>query len=127
MQTKIVEASNGFNWGKFMLGRLDSEWSHRSAVSGLSMPLLRELGWGDEHLWVLDLQTGEGACFRINPKGRASNDLNKHRVWVCPLFEPFLQWLYQQDVADIERLPSVVELPRTELAFWGYRREGGRS
>lgn len=125
MQTKIVEATNGFNWGKFMVGRFDEqEWRYRSLVSDSGMPLLREIGWGPGHLWVLDLQTGEGAYFRISPYGIAHSDLNKHKVWVCPMFEPFLQWLYGQDVADLAQLPAVVDLAGAESAIWGYRRPG---
>jgi hypothetical protein len=121
MITKIIEATNGpNNWGKFLIGRMDAEWSRRSAVSGL--PLLREIGWGLEHVWVLDLQTGEGACFM--PRGLASFDLNEHRVWVCPLFEPFLTWLYRQDLSDLALLPDSIDLPDAPFAFRGYRRLG---
>ena len=123
MQTKIIEATNQINWGKFLLGRPDHEWGIRSSISDSQMPLLREVGWSREHLWVLDLQTGEGACFRINPYGHAKNDLNKHRIWVCPMYEPFLEWLYRQPVLNFDVLPAVVEL-QAEASFHGYRREG---
>lgn len=73
-------------------------------------------------MWVLDLQTGEGAFFR--PGGYAAADLEKHRVWVCPLFEPFLEWLYRQDLTDLGQLPRLVELPDAEFAMRGYRRAG---
>jgi hypothetical protein len=122
MLTKIVEVTNEFNWGKFMLARFDKEWGHRSALSGSQAPLLREIGWGPEHLWVLDLQTGEGAFFRLGGLARA--DLNKHKIWVCPMFEPFLEWLYQQDVTDLSVLPDLVRLPEAEASFAGYRRSG---
>jgi len=124
MLTKIIEATNGFNWGKFLVGRFDEqEWSYRSQVSDSGMPLLREIGWGPGHLWVLDLQTGEGGYFRVSPYGHAHNDLNKHKIWVCPMFEPFLVWLYQQD-HDLKTLPAVVDLTGAESAFHGYRRPG---
>jgi hypothetical protein len=121
VQTKIIETTNRLNWGKFLLCRLDDEWSARSAVSGSRMPLLREIGWSPEHLWVLDLQTGEGAFFL--PGRHAKADLNRHKIWVCPMFEPFLEWLYQQDLADLDALPALVEL-HAEFAFYGYRRTG---
>ena len=125
MQTKIIEATNQrVNWGKFMLGRFDHEWKQCSTISTLSTPLLREIGWDSSHLLVLDLQTGEGAIFRINPSGHAANDLRKHRIWVCPLFEPFLVWLYRQDVSDLSALPAMIDLPDAEPALWGYRRPG---
>jgi hypothetical protein len=84
---------------------------------------VRGRGWGDEHIWVLDLQTGEGATFRHG--GMASADLNKHRIWVCPMFEPFLAWLYQQDLHELDALPAVINLPDAPAAFHGYRRAGG--
>lgn len=123
MQVKLIEATNidagGFNWGKFMLGRFDSEWERRSMVG--DRPLLPSIGWGAEHLLVMDLQTGEGAIFR--PGGHAAADLNtKHQIWVCPLFEPFLTWLYKQDLADLTKLPDLVQIPDPTSALRGYRR-----
>src|SRR5213075_3514951 len=115
MLTKIVEATQGDGWtnhGKFMLMRFDEEeWARRSTV-GPPQPLLDGVcGWGPEHLWVLDLQTGEGACFR--PGGYATAHLDKHAVWVCPLFEPFVDWLWGQVRAGVDPfdLPERVELP----------------
>ena len=132
MQTKIIEATNvaagGINWGKFMLGRFDHEWSRRPQVDtydGGRMPLLMQVGWRAEHLMVMDLQTGEGAIFR--PGGHAEADLEKHRVWVCPLFPKFLAWLYQQDLSDLTKLPDLVEIPDSESAMRGYRRPGPAS
>jgi hypothetical protein len=123
MQTKIIEATNGDrNWGKFCIMRPDVEWSRRSVISELGAPLLQQIGWTPEHIWVLDLQTGEGAYFR--PKGNAAADLAKHRIWVCPLFEPFLGWLYQQDTSDLDALPDSVDLPDAPFHLYGYRREG---
>jgi hypothetical protein len=131
MKTKIIEAvqskDHPGNWGKFLLGSLDDEWSYASRVDPDRVPLLRACGWwGPERLWVLDLQTGEGAYFGL--KGFARADLEKHRIWVCPLFGPFLEWLYAQyqeaGKLDLEDLPDVVELPNAPFAFAGYRRPG---
>lgn len=125
MKTKIIECTNGpLNWGKFMLMRPDTEWRYRSAVSGSTSPLLREIGWGPDHLWALDLQTGEGAFFLPGKNRRAKYELDKHRIWVCPLFEPFLQWVYEQDLTDLDALPALVDLPEAAFAFRGYRRSG---
>jgi hypothetical protein len=131
MRTHIIEASepSQFNWGKFMVGRFDqSEWSVRSQVDQVGQwPLLQKRGWSPDHLLVLDLETGEGAIFRPGPHALASADLDKHRVWVCPMFEPFLQWLYGQDLSDITKLPAHVELPKgTPTAMHGHRRKGGK-
>jgi hypothetical protein len=129
VETKLIEvtqgAERGFNWGKFLLGRFDHEWMHPSAVGEDSRrPLLYQCGWtrATGHLWVLDLQTGEGAFFR--PGGSAHADLEKHRIWVCPMFEPFLEWLYAQDLSDLRALPPLVELPDAPAALSGYRRPG---
>lgn len=131
MRTRIVEAvqsKDGLgNWGKFLVGVFDEEWAHKSRVSP-GRPLLRECGWwGPERLWVLDLQTGEGAYF--GPGGSATADLDKHRIWVCPLYGPFLEWLYARHEEsggrlDLDGLPEVVELPGAEFAISGYRRPG---
>ena len=122
MKTYVFEArSTGGNWGKFLVGIHDSEWSWRSEIDPINMPLLRQIGWGHNHIWVLDLQTCEGAGFR--PGGYAKADLEKHKIWVCPLFEPFLTWLYRQDLDRIDELPQVVEL-EADFEFHGYRRPG---
>lgn len=122
MRTKIVEATNGpQNWGKFMLAEFEeAEWEYRSQVDGGR--LLDGRGWAPGYLWVLDLQTGEGALFK--PGGVATSDLNKHRIWVCPLFEPFLTWLYEQP--DPFEIPTHVDLADAPFAFRGYRRAGPR-
>jgi hypothetical protein len=127
VQVRMIEAvsSQEFNHGKFMLLRWDTELEYRSVVDQHS--LIHGRGWTSDHLWVMDLQTGEGACFR--PGGIASADLDNHKVWVCPMFEPFLEWLYQQDLTDITELPSLVKLsPEADrhCAMSGYRREGKR-
>ncbi len=124
MKTKIIEAtSNEFNWGKFMIAEFTPDhWRVRSVVDAL--PLLRARGWSTQHLWVLDLQTGEGACFRRGPGGHARSDLNNHQIWVCPLFEPFLEWLYAQTFDDLDQLPAVVDLPNAKNESHGYRRSG---
>lgn len=136
MKLKFIEATNraagGINWGKFAVGRFEpDEWSYRSAVRGdevfgipiANRSLLAERGWSEQHLLVLDLQTGEGSMFRHG--GLAVADLNtKHQIWVCPLFEPFLTWLYQQDVTDLDKLPALVEL-EAPSSMSGYRRGRG--
>lgn len=123
MKTRIVEAvqpGGPANWGKFLVGRFDSEWTVRSAVD-TARPLLVAIGKGPELIFVMDLQTGEGALFR--PGGYARADLDKHHIWVCPMFEPFLTWLYKQDLTDLDTLPKLVEL-EAPFAMAGYRRGG---
>jgi hypothetical protein len=124
VETRIIEAQQGpagLNWGKFMIGRLTSEWNVLSAA-GKGRPLLRACGWSrcPEKLLVLDLQTGEGAWFEAGAGAR--EELKKHRIWVCVLFEPFLEWLFAQDLSDLRKLPRAVDLPDAEPAWSGYRR-----
>jgi len=126
MRTVVIEATNedcgGYNWGKFLVGRFEpSEWARPSSVSDLELSVIAGRGWTPKHIFVLDLQTGEGAMFL--PGGSPSHDLKKHKVWVCPLFEPFLGWLYKQDLADLGALPPLVQLD-AESALYGYRRPG---
>lgn len=98
MKTKFIEATDAteFNWGKFMVCRFDAgEWARQSEMDKRSLLLAR--GWTHAHVLVVDLETGEGAIFRSG--GHARADLNeKHQIWVCPMFEWFLTWLYQQDL-----------------------------
>lgn len=125
MITKIIEVTNNdMNWGKFMVMRPDTEWGRKALITGEASKrsLLEQLGWDGSHVWVLDLQTGEGAWFRAG--GSAKADLDKHKIWVCPMFEPFLVWLYGQDLKDLAALPDVLNLPDAEFAVYGYRREG---
>lgn len=119
MKIKLVEVTNGpANWGKFLIGQFDDEWSYKSVIDGA--PLLSCRGWSPKHVLVLDLQTGEGAMFL--PGGFAKADLDKHCVWVCPLFEPFLTWLYAQP--DPFAISAHVDLPDAPFAMSGYRRPG---
>lgn len=84
MQTRIIEVTSpAGNYGKFLLGRMDSEWSRKSLIERPipGQVLLRSLGWEPEHLWVMDLQTGEGALFR--PPGLATADLaSRNAIYV---------------------------------------------
>jgi hypothetical protein len=121
MQTKIIEAveKRQFNWGKFMLCRFDKEWGYQSALNQETVLCPR---WDRRSLLVMDLETGEGAIFM--PGGLARADLNKHSIWVCPLFESFLAWLYAQDLSDLNALPALVSLGDVPTDMYGYRRSG---
>lgn len=124
MKAKFIEVTNGprHNWGKMMLCRFEQhEWDYKSVID--SSPLIWSRGWDKHHILVVDLQTGEGALFR--PGGVPSYDLSKqHAVWVCPMFEPFLAWLYKQDTSDLSKLPAHVDLPDAQFEMQGYRRPG---
>jgi len=126
--TKFIEATNaegggGINWGKFVILRFDEgEWAVRAQIDGSG--LVGGRGWSRKHLVVFDLQTGEGAMFL--PGGSARADLAKHKIWVCPMFESFLVWLYRQPLDDLDALPSLVKFAEEEApsAMAGYRRSG---
>jgi len=122
MKTKFIEVTNGpRNWGKFLILRFDSEYGHDSRVSP-GMKLLNVTGWNPECVLVFDLQTREGAAFL--PGGSVKADLEKHKIWVCPMFEPFLEWLYAQDLRDLDALPAHVDLPDAPFEWSGHRRPG---
>lgn len=40
------------------------------------------------------------------------------------MFEPFLQWLYLQDLSDLDKLPALVNLGDVPTSMSGYRRKG---
>jgi len=124
MQTVLIEVEHDFNWGKFCVARFDYEWAIPSSVSDLGHSLLAERGWTPDNIWVLDLETREGACFR--PGGYAKADMDKHKIWCCPMFEPFLAWLYTQDLSDLSKLQKVVRLTEKDVAgaMHGYRHQG---
>lgn len=128
MISHFVEATNGFNHGKFVLLRHDE--SPRSALPGYEeLPLLSGRKWTSRETFVVDLQTGEGAAFTLAGSGmNARFDLDKHKIWVCPLFEPFLGWLYEQELdggaGDITALPRFVDLVDAPGAVFGFRRPG---
>lgn len=123
VQTWIFEATQDArphpsapsNWGRFLVGRFEAEWSRTSALAEGTRALLAHCGMGYRDILVLDLVTGEGAVF--TPGGSARADLVKRQIRVCPMFEPFLHWLYQQDLTYMDRLPQLVELPEAPFAL----------
>ena len=129
MISKFLEFSNGpNNWGKFLISVLEpEEWNHHAIIDP-GRPLLRTIGWAPHlpHALVFDLQTREGAAFVLS--GHAPADLEKHKIWVCPLFEPMLNWLYMRyreiGAAWFDTLPVHVDIPDAPFEFRGYRRSG---
>ena len=111
MKTKIIEASDTtqFNWGKFLVGRFDQEWERRSKV-GLEVSVIRSQGWGPEHIMVMDLSVGHAAVFLPRPNGAPIVDVEDTGIYFCPLFRGFMEWLYLQDLVDLDSLPDYVEL-----------------
>lgn len=133
MITKLFEATHDLegngNYGKFLVCIPDTEWSLLTELGEeYSFRVLPANGWCREHVMVFDLATGEGAMFRPrkakNPAQAVYHELNKHQIWVCPLFEPFLAWLFNYTPEEIPHLPQLVLLPEADFAFSGYRRPG---
>lgn len=126
MKTRIIEASQdlaaGANYGKFLIAQFDREWEVPSVFGSRS--IIGSQGWGLRHHLVLDLATGEGALFPVDPRSKALADLEKHRIWVCVLFPAFLEWLYTQAPLELDKLPATVELPHVPAAFAGKRYPG---
>jgi len=132
MELKFIEAGHSTpgNWGKFAVGRYtDAELIEPTRFPGCEGQRVVSLrGNGVHHIWVFDLATGEAA--RFTPGGHAKADLDSHKIWVCPLFEPFLVWLYQHiaekgQVGWWDELPRSVVMPNnTPFDLAGYRRSG---
>ena len=111
------------NWGAYMVGVPDDmEWSWHSHVAPGLVPLFEQLGHQPGDVWVADLQTGEGAWFRMG--GDAKADLEQHRIHVTAPFEAFLEWLYLQDLAQLWQLPHVVKVADAVFSIKEYRRLG---
>ena len=76
METKIIEADqDGVFYGKFLVGRLKEEWKRPALMTGCRS-LLRQEGWGPEHLLILDLsRPGNGSIFAARKNGYPTADL----------------------------------------------------
>lgn len=140
METRFVEATDTHRglYGKFMLARwTHEEWDRRAQMDGtLGQRLLASRGHDPREFWVVDLETNEGAFFSMNKHGLAASDLMKRRIWVCPLFEGFLQHLYSLDdpwaveplvtishVTDSYRRPGPNDEPQRTASVQAPRRE----
>ncbi len=128
MDTRFVEATNGFNHGKFLLGRYNEpEMAEHCRVGGEfgQYSVIRSQGFTRRDIWILDLATGEGAIFPLSGSGSA--DVHKRRIRVCPLYEPFVVWLYDYVAKTPDwwnALPRLVALPDAPSALHGHRRTG---
>ena len=75
MRTKIVEATKDVLYLKAIVGVFSpEEWGRCRALPGWEhQPLLSR--WTAQHFWILDLELGSGAVFKMG--GLASWDLDK--------------------------------------------------
>jgi hypothetical protein len=122
---RFTEVTNLVNWGKFLVSKFDE--NDHAQVSAIDHgPLIQRRGWTRQHLFVMDLQTGEGAMFLPGPGGSAMHDLERHRIWCCPMYQYFLERLYVTPAWwDVVSLPAIIKLgPEVPSALAGYRRKG---
>ncbi len=139
MDLKFVEAGHppdetglGGNWGKFAVGRWDrNELGEPTTFPGCEGQKIVSLrGWGGDHIWVFDLQTGESARFHTNNPVPVDvpDQLRLHEIWVCPMFEPFMVELWahirRRGRAWWDELPRTMFLPDAPFELAGHRRAG---
>ncbi len=82
MIVKIIEAGQEKAlYGKFLVARFDrEEWQRPALLTGMSS-LLKQEGWGPEHLLVLDLsRPGNGSIFAARKNSYARADLEKRQL-----------------------------------------------
>jgi hypothetical protein len=73
--------------------------------------LLRMCGWSPICCGCWISRPAKGRASKLG--GRGSVDLSesgKQQIWVCPMFEPFLEWFYRRDLNDSDKLPALVNL-----------------
>jgi hypothetical protein len=120
MNTRLVEVTDGAFYGKFLVAQFDeAEWRHEAEVFKESIhrpvpyALLDVCGWSRDHLLVLDLETGNGTIFR--PGGHLAHDMEKRQMgYVCPLYRPFLGWLYEHAARTggiaLDDIPAILHM-----------------
>lgn len=110
MKTRIFEASDGFAYGKFLIGVFDEEYHYQPRLAGTMGPnILRQEGIDLGSFLLLDLsKPGCGAIFKHDPKSVAAYDVRMRGVPCCWLYVPFLDWVYQQDLADFDQWPELI-------------------
>ncbi len=112
MKTKIIEVQHEsrFYWGKFLIGVFSKEWDRQSIIDPQEKTLLRQLGWGPDHILIIDLSVGHGMVFKFG--GSPVYDVLKKGIYVCPMFTPFLVWAYEniRHDTDFDELPDAIEL-----------------
>lgn len=132
MRRQFIEVSDDMNWGKMELQQLEPSDMEVMSLVKAGAPLLtaietqrRSSADPLKQVRIWDLQTGEGAVFTPARGEDPKAQLDQHRVWVCPLFLPFVRWLFRQDCTDITALPRLVEFPEGDVChLQGYRRGG---
>jgi hypothetical protein len=113
MLSKIIEVSDQANWGKMLVQEFDeAELARKSSVGdgetvlGATAARRSTFATGDPRdlRLVIDLQTHEGALFDLTTCA-PERDLDRHQIWVCPLFLPFPVLAVLARTAACERAP----------------------
>lgn len=121
MNTHLLEVSDGYMHGKFMLARLDADdLRQRSALPGYETDNFWTNSGGRRKFnthstLVIDCQTGAAVALSLDPYSwtKLERDGEHAGAWVCPMFRPMLKWLCQQGIdksGDLTGLPRFVEI-----------------
>lgn len=95
MITKLIETTDMFNHGKFLVGQMEGfELTQYLAIKDDGRQLSHVLHASPSKFWVLDCATCEGAFFDFS--NDAYYQLERHQVWVCPMFPLFLEWAFEK-------------------------------
>jgi hypothetical protein len=132
VKSKFLEVTNKANWAKLQLLQWEPSDLARPSLVQKGKVLLNavQVRRGDAAdpltaVFVRDLQTQEGCEFYPSPEADCKTQLDMHRVWVCPLFYPFVSWLFANYQGDVTSLPDLVELADSKKQeYQGYRRPG---
>lgn len=125
MNYRFVEVTDGFAYGKFLVGRLTpEELSTETAMPGAEahQPLFTYSGrryFNHRTTLVIDLQRGTAAAWPLENGaiGFEHYYLGKLKgldALVCPLYMPFVMWLHEQGkwaegAGDIAEIPRYID------------------
>lgn len=126
MITRFVEVTDGWMYGKFLVCRMDAE----ELATPSEMPdarhgerLLVHGGrrrFNDHSTLVIDLQLGTAAAWPLQGLMEAYESEHLWHLHVCPMYRPFVRWLYEQGrwamgAGDITEIPRYLEVPNDRL------------
>ena len=138
MKTWIFEATDGFAYGKFLVGLYeDHEWERRAEVERADRPspyviqemasaggdfaaedaaqpmrLLQQEGWWSRDVFFLqDLSPPSNGSVFSQSRGYSKYDAEKKHMDVCWLYTRFLDWIRDQGFEDLDSLPRFVRFP----------------
>lgn len=129
MDAQFAEVTDGIAYGKFMVARLDTAELNAPSAMPEAPPGTRLLTYSgrrrmnDHTTLVIDLQRGTAAAWPLNgPVSNARHYLTEHlrglERLVCPMYIPFVGWLYEQDQwgmgeGSINTIPRYIDMRAT--------------